>query len=294
MAVNFTHTDYTDELNRIIVALTGIRNDIRLLRKVMEDPEQGAVTSQVLNDLQKAMLAVGISNAGAANAEAVRKQLKDVGIGENLNMKTGKPSEGTSQENIEKVVQGPPPNEEVVDPSISDKRWPAERGRNQTALPNANPFSDLFNPVTGELAGLTKDQQRTAMIASGTGGVTPAAQVGSGTNRNFTERKSILIKLGQEVQDDSTGPDKVLIRVAGKYYWEVEASPGPDDGRYGSIPILPKKFALGELLGYQAKTGTPDPETGENYGHDAESRSSLGSVPAINMPPPPPEGGGPG
>ena len=31
MAVNFTHTDYTDELNRIIVALTGIRNDIRLL-----------------------------------------------------------------------------------------------------------------------------------------------------------------------------------------------------------------------------------------------------------------------
>ena len=55
MSVDFTHTDYTDELNRIITALTGIRNDIRLLRKVMEDPEQGAVTSNVLNDLQKAI-----------------------------------------------------------------------------------------------------------------------------------------------------------------------------------------------------------------------------------------------
>ena len=282
MAVNFTHTDYTDELNRIITALTGIRNDIRLLRKVMEDPEQGAVTSNVLNDLQKAMLAVGLSNAGAANAEAVRKRLKDVGIGEEINAKMGKPSVGTSQENIEKIVQGAPPNDEVVDPSISDKRWPAVRGRNQTALPNANPFSDLFNPVTGELAGLTKDQQREQMIKSGTGGVTPPAQVGSSTNRNFTERKSILIKLGQQVEDDSTGPDKALIRVAGKYYFEVPPGGGKDDGRYGPIPEY-TKFALGELLGYQAKTGTPDPETGENYGHDAEARSSLGSVPAINM-----------
>ena len=82
MSVDFTHTDYTDELNRIIVALTGIRDDVRLLRKVMEDPNQGAVTSHVMNDIQKALLAVAISNNGAANAEAIRKQIKEVGIGD--------------------------------------------------------------------------------------------------------------------------------------------------------------------------------------------------------------------
>ena len=51
MSVDFTHTDYTEELNRIIVALTGIRNDVRLLRKTLEDPEQGVATSHVMNDI---------------------------------------------------------------------------------------------------------------------------------------------------------------------------------------------------------------------------------------------------
>ena len=40
MPIRFTHTDYTEELNRIITAMTGIRNDIRLLRRTLEDPEQ--------------------------------------------------------------------------------------------------------------------------------------------------------------------------------------------------------------------------------------------------------------
>ena len=56
MAIRFEHTDYTAELNRIIIAMTGIRDDIRLLRKTLEDPEQGISTSHVMNDLQKALM----------------------------------------------------------------------------------------------------------------------------------------------------------------------------------------------------------------------------------------------
>ena len=98
-AVDFTHTDYTDELNRIIVALTGIRNDIRLLRKTLEDPEQGVATSHVMNDIQKALMAVALSNAGAGNAEVVRKKIIS-GAGASLNAGAGVTSAGTSQENI--------------------------------------------------------------------------------------------------------------------------------------------------------------------------------------------------
>ena len=67
MSVDFTHTDYTEELNRIIVDLTGIRNDVRLLRKTLEDPEQGVTTSHVLNDLQKALLACLLYTSDAAD-----------------------------------------------------------------------------------------------------------------------------------------------------------------------------------------------------------------------------------
>lgn len=72
---DFNHTDYTAELNRIISALTGIRDDIRLIRRRAEDCEVGVVTSGVLNDFQRAMLAVSMSGAGAADAERVRQQI---------------------------------------------------------------------------------------------------------------------------------------------------------------------------------------------------------------------------
>lgn len=68
---DFNHVDYTDELNRIIVALTGIRDDIRLLRTLQEDPESGVVTNGVLNDFQRAVVAVSMSSAGSNTAAAV-------------------------------------------------------------------------------------------------------------------------------------------------------------------------------------------------------------------------------
>lgn len=70
---DFNHTDYTDELNRIISALTGIKDDIQLIRRRAEDSSGGVVTNQVLNDFQTAMLAISMSGAGAADAEAVRQ-----------------------------------------------------------------------------------------------------------------------------------------------------------------------------------------------------------------------------
>ena len=70
---DFNHTDYTDELNRIISALTGMRDDLRLIRRRTEDSAGGVVTNQVLNDFQSAMLAISMSGAGAADAESVRQ-----------------------------------------------------------------------------------------------------------------------------------------------------------------------------------------------------------------------------
>ena len=69
--MTFQHIDMTPEYNRIIVALTGIRDDIRLLRTLQEDPESGIVTSNVLNDFQRALLAVSMSSAVGATAGAV-------------------------------------------------------------------------------------------------------------------------------------------------------------------------------------------------------------------------------
>lgn len=67
----YQHIDMTPEYNRIIVALTGIRDDIRLLRTLQEDPESGVTTNQVLNDFQRAVVAVTMSTAGGNNAAAV-------------------------------------------------------------------------------------------------------------------------------------------------------------------------------------------------------------------------------
>jgi len=68
---DFNHIDYTEELNRIITALTGIRDDVRLLQRLQSDPESGIVTNQVLNDFQRALLAVSMSSAGSNAAAAV-------------------------------------------------------------------------------------------------------------------------------------------------------------------------------------------------------------------------------
>lgn len=71
MAAPFQHIDLTPEYNRIIVALTGIRDDIRLLRTLQEDPESGITTNHVLNDFQRAVLTVSMSTAASNTAAAV-------------------------------------------------------------------------------------------------------------------------------------------------------------------------------------------------------------------------------
>jgi hypothetical protein len=72
----YQHIDMTPEYNRIISALTGIRDDIRLIRRRVEDAEMGVVTSQVLNDFERAMLAVSMSAAGANDAERIRQGIE--------------------------------------------------------------------------------------------------------------------------------------------------------------------------------------------------------------------------
>lgn len=61
--MTFLHLDMTPEYNRIITALTGIRDDVRLLRRLQEDPESGIVVSPILNDFQRALLVVSLSTA---------------------------------------------------------------------------------------------------------------------------------------------------------------------------------------------------------------------------------------
>ena len=265
MPIRFTHTDYTEELNRIITAMTGIRNDIRLLRRTLEDPEQGVAVSHVMNDLQKALMAVALSNDGAGNAEVVRKKIIS-GAGASLNAGAGVTSAGTSQENIAAIKQGAPPKATAVDPTIGDKRWPAERAAGTVALPNAGPNSDLVNPATGEVIAVGRDQQ----IANVQSATSPQPATGDPViGVAQTERQRILEKLGQDIAST-----KVLIRVAGQYYFEADPTAGPDDGTVGSIPQV-TKFALGTQLGYQSKSGGGDDE---DYGHDTSARSSQGSV----------------
>jgi len=67
----YQHLDMTPEYNRIIVALTGIRDDVRLLQKLQSDPESGIVTNNVLNDFQRALLAVSMSSTVGNTAAAV-------------------------------------------------------------------------------------------------------------------------------------------------------------------------------------------------------------------------------
>lgn len=71
MPAPYQHLDMTPEYNRIITALTGIRDDIRLLQTLQSDPESGIATNNVLNDFQRAVLAVSMSSAVGNTAAAV-------------------------------------------------------------------------------------------------------------------------------------------------------------------------------------------------------------------------------
>jgi len=71
MPAPYQHLDMTPEYNRIITALTGIRDDIRLLQTLQSDPESGIATNNVLNDFQRALLAVSMSSAVGNTAAAV-------------------------------------------------------------------------------------------------------------------------------------------------------------------------------------------------------------------------------
>jgi hypothetical protein len=68
---DFNHVDYTEELNLIITYLTGIRDDIRLLQQLQSDPESGIVTSNVLNNFQRAMVAVSLGGAAQRVSSAI-------------------------------------------------------------------------------------------------------------------------------------------------------------------------------------------------------------------------------
>lgn len=67
----YQHIDMTPEYNRIITALTGIRDDIRLLQRLQSDPESGIVTNNVLNDFQRALVAVSLGGAANTIAAAI-------------------------------------------------------------------------------------------------------------------------------------------------------------------------------------------------------------------------------
>ena len=71
MPAPYQHLDMTPEYNRIITALTGIRDDVRLLQKLQSDPESGIATSNVLNDFQRALLAVSMNSSVGNTAAAV-------------------------------------------------------------------------------------------------------------------------------------------------------------------------------------------------------------------------------
>lgn len=88
---DFNHTDYTEELNRIIVALTGIRDDIRLIRTLQEDCEAGLVTNGVMNDLERAIFAVTMSASSGGDAESVRNSVRG-GAGSGTNGGYGAPA----------------------------------------------------------------------------------------------------------------------------------------------------------------------------------------------------------
>ena len=76
MPAPYKHLDMTAEYNRIITALTNIRDDIRIIRNRSEDQDGGIVINEVMNGMEKALLAVSMSGAAGGNAEAVRQEIE--------------------------------------------------------------------------------------------------------------------------------------------------------------------------------------------------------------------------
>lgn len=97
MPAPYKHLDLTPEYNRIITALTNIRDDIRILRNRSEDGDGGIVTNEVMNGMQKALLAVSMSGAGGGNAEAVRQEIETPTA---LNGNAGAPAELAGEDAI--------------------------------------------------------------------------------------------------------------------------------------------------------------------------------------------------
>lgn len=97
MSDPYKHLDLTPEYNRIITATTNIRDEIRLVRKRAENPDTGLVSSWVMNDLEKAQLAVSLSGASGNKAEEVRKLIETP---EPLNGGIGDPAEMTGEDGI--------------------------------------------------------------------------------------------------------------------------------------------------------------------------------------------------
>jgi len=75
---DFNHTDYTAELNRIIVALTSIRDDIRLIRARGESGSTGLVINKVMNPMETALMQIAMGPKGAANAWAASQRVSSV------------------------------------------------------------------------------------------------------------------------------------------------------------------------------------------------------------------------
>lgn len=97
MSDPYKHLDLTPEYNRIITATTNIRDEIRLMRKRSENPDTGLVASWVMNDLEKAQLAVSLSGASGNKAEEVRKLIETP---EPLNGGIGDPAEMTGEDGM--------------------------------------------------------------------------------------------------------------------------------------------------------------------------------------------------
>ena len=97
MSDPYKHLDLTPEYNRIITATTNIRDEIRLVRKRAENPDTGLVSSWVMNDLEKAQLAVSLSGASGNKAEEVRKLIETP---EPLNGGIGNPAEISGEDGV--------------------------------------------------------------------------------------------------------------------------------------------------------------------------------------------------
>jgi len=170
MPAPYQHLDMTPEYNRIITALTGIRDDVRLLQKLQSDPESGIATNNVLNDFQRALLAVSMSSAVGNNATAVAAAI-DAGTlpnGSSVAAATGESNADLTAERTTILaalgVTEDPADLKVLIRVSGEYYW--------EAAASAGPDDGLRGPVTtivkfalGELLGF--DNEATGVITAG-------------------------------------------------------------------------------------------------------------------------------